>query len=127
MHKRGIVAVGDISNGPETFLLKSKTAIAYHTFIELLTPFGANLEQRTKAAINHGIDLYRQAQNLHLPASLAPHAPYTITGNLLTEIIQFNAQNNSGFCNYCPITKSAPPKMNFIYKAQVLFPIYMPI
>ena len=97
MHERGIVAVGDISNGPETFLLKSKTAIAYHTFIELLTPFGANLEQRTKAAINHGIDLYRQAQNLHLPASLAPHAPYTITGNLLTEIIQFNAQNNPDF------------------------------
>jgi len=36
MWKNGVVAVGDISNTDLTFQLKSKSKIAYHTFIEAL-------------------------------------------------------------------------------------------
>ena len=35
MRANGIVAVGDISNTADTFLVKQKSTIKYHTFIEL--------------------------------------------------------------------------------------------
>ena len=36
MHKNGIVAVGDISNGTNSFEIKRDSKIKYHTFIEAL-------------------------------------------------------------------------------------------
>lgn len=37
MLRNGIVAVGDISNGIDSFEEKSKKRLRYHTFIELLS------------------------------------------------------------------------------------------
>jgi cytosine/adenosine deaminase-related metal-dependent hydrolase len=79
MLANGIVAVGDISNTAESFAQKEKGAMLYHTFIEVLA---LNPVMAEKVAAS-GIELMRSAPK---PNSLSPHAPYSVSPELL-EII----------------------------------------
>lgn len=79
MFANGIAGVGDISNTADSFPQKEKSKIQYHTFIELL---GLNPTMAEKAAAM-GIELLRTAPK---PNSLTPHAPYSVSPELL-EII----------------------------------------
>lgn len=76
MYASGIQAVGDISNVDFSFATKAKSKIAYHTFIELL---GLNPAVAQK--------VYSDGQKLKSiapkPNSLAPHAPYSVSAELL--------------------------------------------
>lgn len=76
MYANGINGVGDISNQAESFTIKSVSKIKYHTFIELL---GLN------PAVAH--EKFEAGQRLKMscpPArSLSPHAPYTVSAELL--------------------------------------------
>lgn len=76
MFANGIQAVGDISNVNFSFAAKAKSKIAYHTFIELLglNPIVA------KRMFDDGIQLKLHAPK---PASLSPHAPYSVSPELL--------------------------------------------
>lgn len=79
MYASGVQAVGDISNVDLSFGAKTKSKIAYHTFIELL---GLNPAVAEK--------VLEQGQQLKAIApqtkSLSPHAPYSVSAELLRMI-----------------------------------------
>ena len=89
--KNGIVAVGDISNSDTTFQLKAKSRLAYHTFIESLG-FSPHRAEKAFAWAEH---CYEEAMSLGLPASIVPHAPYSISGELFEKIHNFAADHRS--------------------------------
>lgn len=82
MWENGIVAVGDISNTPDTFETKQKSKIVYHTFIELI---GFNPE-RAETVFALGKELQRNANEMNLKNSLVPHAPYSVSSDLMEKI-----------------------------------------
>lgn len=77
MFENGIVAVADISNHGLSKEIKSKSPIYYHTFIELL---GFNPEQ-AETVFNKALNL--KSEFAPLAASIAPHAPYSVSEKLL--------------------------------------------
>ncbi|MCO6499367.1 MAG: amidohydrolase family protein [Vicingus serpentipes] len=77
MLKNGIVAVGDIANGSSTFLTKKMSKIKYHTFIEV---FGLD-PTKAKEIINKAHKLKKTFLQSN-PASITPHAPYSISKEL---------------------------------------------
>ncbi len=82
MFKQGIVAVGDISNSNISKEIKAKSPIYYHTFVELI---GLN-PQKSETVFKTGIDLLNDFKILNLSSSLAPHAPYTASKELINLI-----------------------------------------
>lgn len=89
MYQNGIVAVGDIANQVESKLVKLKSALYYHTFIEAM---GFN---PAKAA-----QIIHQAKQLKadfepLSASIVPHAPYSVSADLF-KLIHQNALETAG-------------------------------
>jgi cytosine/adenosine deaminase-related metal-dependent hydrolase len=85
MFENGISAVGDISNESISFSVKSQSRISYHTFIELYD----FEKEKTEAAVEKGKQLLRQGSGLRI--SLAPHATYSVTHQLLSEIFALNS------------------------------------
>ncbi|MBA3900196.1 MAG: amidohydrolase family protein [Bacteroidetes bacterium] len=86
MIEAGIVAVGDISNGNQSFAQKSKCNLKYYTFFELI---GFNPE-KAETVFQKGMDLLNEYHQLEktnpqfkAKASIVPHAPYTVSGKLL--------------------------------------------
>ena len=75
MQSNGIVAVGDISNTNESLRCKMESPIQYHTFVELigLNPVNA------APVFEKGKELLQIFRQEGLPASLAPHAPYSVS------------------------------------------------
>jgi cytosine/adenosine deaminase-related metal-dependent hydrolase len=91
MWKNGVVAVGDISNTNLTFQLKSKSKIAYHTFIEALG-FSPHLAERAFAWAKY---CSGEAHSLGLRSSIVPHAPYSISKELFELISEFAKNQDS--------------------------------
>ena len=87
----GIVAVGDISNTASTFALKSKSKIKYHTFIEVLgfSPL------RAQRAFEWAEICLAEARSLGIPASIVPHAPYSISKELFALVSKSAEDNHS--------------------------------
>ena len=85
MQKEGIVAVGDISNTSNSISIKKQSSIYYHTFIELiaLNPLRADL------VFNEGLNLVSIYKNNNLSNSLAPHAPYSASLELIKQITDY--------------------------------------
>jgi cytosine/adenosine deaminase-related metal-dependent hydrolase len=82
MQEQGIVAIGDISNTSNSIEAKKQSALYYHTFIELI----ALNPNRANAVFNDGLKLASEFKNHHLSNSLAPHAPYSASLELITQI-----------------------------------------
>jgi cytosine/adenosine deaminase-related metal-dependent hydrolase len=82
MWENGIVAVGDISNTTDAFETKAKSNIFYHTFIELI----ALNPERAEMTFSEGKKLQALANENGLKSSLAPHAPYSVSGELMKMI-----------------------------------------
>lgn len=80
MYDAGIVAVGDISNTIRSKEQKLASKIYYHTFVEIL---GFDPKMAT-LALNRGKDLKHRFRPL--PASIVPHAPYSVSGDLFLAI-----------------------------------------
>jgi len=82
MYKSGIVAVGDISNTTESLNVKKDSAIRYHSFVE---QFGLD---KSKAAylLSEGLKIVEEYRSSDLSASLVPHAPYSLSPQLLKGI-----------------------------------------
>lgn len=86
MVRNGIVAVGDICNNADTLSQKSGGKLRYHNFIEVSGFNPAVAEER-----------FRQAEALYSlymdggagPASIVPHAPYSVSGELWEKIVHF--------------------------------------
>jgi aminodeoxyfutalosine deaminase len=87
MWENGIVAVGDISNTADTFQTKQKSRIFYHTFLELIgfDPGKANL------VFASGKELQAEADRKNLKSSLVPHAPYSVSTELM-KLVAADAQ-----------------------------------
>jgi cytosine/adenosine deaminase-related metal-dependent hydrolase len=82
MQRQGIVAVGDISNTSNSISIKKQSSIYYHTFIELiaLNPLRADL------VFNEGKTLLSDFKKNNLSVSLAAHAPYSASLQLIKKI-----------------------------------------
>lgn len=79
MYEQGIVAVGDISNSNLSIDTKQNSKIHYHTFVELIS---LNPE-RAQLTFDNGKNLLNEFLSKSLSASLAPHAPYTASADLI--------------------------------------------
>ncbi|MES3019782.1 MAG: amidohydrolase family protein [Bacteroidota bacterium] len=88
MLNNGIVAVGDISNNLLSKNIKEGSLIHYHTFVEFLGFDPPNAE----AIYNKSLDLLRNFSPLQ--ASLAPHAAYSVSKELL-KLFQKNKEGRS--------------------------------
>ncbi|MBI3517754.1 MAG: amidohydrolase family protein [Bacteroidetes bacterium] len=82
MFQEGIVAVGDISNTNSSMTAKQLSNIHYHTFVELI----ALNPERSDLVFNTGKELLTEFKSNHLSASLAPHAPYSTSIELIEKI-----------------------------------------
>ncbi len=88
MLNNGIVAVGDISNNLLSKNIKEGSLIHYHTFVEFL-----GFDPRNAEAI-YGKSLNLLRNFSPLPASLAPHAAYSVSKELL-KLFQKNKEGRS--------------------------------
>jgi len=79
MWDQGIVAVGDISNTPLSISAKKNSSVFYHTFVELI----ALNPERANMVFESGKDILAYYQNSNLSVSLAPHAPYSASKELI--------------------------------------------
>ena len=82
MYKNGIVAVGDIANGPTAFEAKKYSKIHYFTFLETL---GFNPERAGKA-FSWAENCLKQAESMGLKGSIVPHAPYSVSIQLFNAV-----------------------------------------
>jgi aminodeoxyfutalosine deaminase len=89
----GIAAVGDISNSLISADIKEKSDLYYHTFIELI---GLN-PARWEDIFKQGITLLNELKQKHLPGSIAPHAPYSTSTELIKAIAAFDEKNHLPF------------------------------
>lgn len=80
MWNNGIVAVGDISNAADSFEMKANSKIVFHTFIELLALNPALVEK----VMPLGLEL--QAKIKNHTSTLVPHAPYSVSAELMQAI-----------------------------------------
>jgi cytosine/adenosine deaminase-related metal-dependent hydrolase len=99
MIRNGIVGVGDISNGRNSFDQKMKSRLHYHTFIEVFSIKEAFAED----AFGRALQLFHEFHELlrlHKPnryntISISPHAPYSASAKLLKLINLHAIQNHS--------------------------------
>ena len=82
MQEAGIVAVGDISNTADTLSIKKESVIKYHSFVEI---FGLDKSQAANL-LAVGEKVVEEYTSAELDASLVPHAPYSLSPELLTGI-----------------------------------------
>jgi cytosine/adenosine deaminase-related metal-dependent hydrolase len=86
----GIVAVGDICNTTDSFKIKEESTIYYHSFIELL---GLN-PTNAQTHFEEGLGLLEELTSLGLNGSIAPHAPYSTSTDLISKITNYNLSKN---------------------------------
>ncbi len=87
----GIVALGDISNAPDTFGVKARGKMRYHTFLEL---FDFLQDAGADKTFSDGLAVYEQLGLAPGSArSLVPHAPYSVSKSLFEKINAFNPKS----------------------------------
>lgn len=87
MVENGIVAVGDISNNSLSKTIKHESPIHYHTFVEFI----GFEPQKAEAVMNKSIAILEDFAPLS--ASLAPHAPYSVSKRLF-KLLRKNTAGN---------------------------------
>lgn len=78
----GTVLIGDIANTNVTVYEKRDTPVATHTFVEIIGAVPHQAE--TRLATAYGVLASFEAAKL--PATLAPHAPYSLHRSLLEQV-----------------------------------------
>lgn len=79
MYDEGVVAVGDHNNNDYVYSAKQKSDIFWRTFVELFDVDG----QSTDETFAEGLRRVRHHLSLGLPASVVPHACYTMDDRLM--------------------------------------------
>jgi len=92
MFENGVVAVGDISNNHLSKSVKLNSKISYHTFVELL---GFDPE---KAEIVFNKALKLKSDFAPLPASIVPHAPYSVSEKLFGLLREYS-ETHKNLCS----------------------------
>ncbi|MEP7197730.1 MAG: amidohydrolase family protein [Saprospiraceae bacterium] len=88
MFHEGIVAVGDISNKTDTIKTKINSKIKYYNFIEC---FDFLQEEKAHIFLESYRNVYTEFGSLQ--KSLVPHAPYTVSKNLFSQINLLNSKD----------------------------------
>ncbi len=88
MFNNGIVAVGDISNHSISAEIKGKSKIKYHTILEML----AFDSSKSTEAVENAINL---KQAFTTPTSITPHAPYSLSKELLKNLTKYCKQGEN--------------------------------
>jgi aminodeoxyfutalosine deaminase len=116
MYAEGIVAVGDISNVPDTFAAKAKSAIRYYTFIEM---FDFLQDQNAETTFNQYKSVFDQ---LELPdghqKSVVPHAPYSVSKTLFQKLNMASPQNGATISIH---NQETPPENQLFLEGQGAF------
>jgi aminodeoxyfutalosine deaminase len=84
MYENGIVAVGDICNKTDTAYTKSKSSIAYYSFIEMFDLMQEHLTEETIRQYSKVLE--SQAGSGTNKKNLVPHAPYSVSKPLMNYI-----------------------------------------
>ncbi len=107
MLEGGIVALGDISNAPDTFAVKAKGRMRYYTFLEM---FDFLQEANAEKTFNDGLAVYEQLTLAPGSArSLVPHAPYSVSKSLFQKI---NAHNPKSGITVSIHNQETPPEQS---------------
>jgi aminodeoxyfutalosine deaminase len=88
----GIVALGDISNAPDTFDVKAHGRMRYYTFLELFDFLQEGDAQKTLEsglAVQQQLELAQGSRQV-----LTPHAPYSVSPTLFAAIRGHNPSGN---------------------------------
>jgi cytosine/adenosine deaminase-related metal-dependent hydrolase len=93
MQNLGIVAVGDISNSPESVVAKKASQLFYHTFIEVI---GLNPEE-CFTIFSKGIETKNVFDAGGLSSSIVPHAPYSTSKELINAIAIYDEEHQLPF------------------------------
>lgn len=93
MYNNGIVVTGDISNTALSAQVKQQSKILYHTFVELI----GLAPQRCEVVFKSGEELLNRFTSSGLSASLAAHAPYSTSFELIEKIANFDSGRNLTF------------------------------
>lgn len=91
MYEEGIVAVGDIANLDISLPIKQKSNIYYHTFFEVVGQDPSKADSIIEKAITLR-DEY--TFNTKGTASIAPHAPYSMSRALISAVNKNASHNN---------------------------------
>lgn len=92
MYNNGIIAVGDICNGTDTIDQKANSRLYYHSFVELI---GLKPEI-AETVLERGEQVLQSFLLSGLSASLAPHAPYSVSKQLVDAICKRNLASAAG-------------------------------
>lgn len=89
MLQNGIVAVGDICNNASTLLQKQKGNMYYHNFIEVSGFVPGVAEERFTKSVSFFNNFAKQYALPVESNSIVPHAPYSVSPELFTRIMNF--------------------------------------
>jgi cytosine/adenosine deaminase-related metal-dependent hydrolase len=93
MYDNGIVAVGDISNTTDTFVVKSDSPLRFYTFVEL---FDFLQDAGAQKAWDDWKKVYDSLEPPHgSRKAFVPHAPYSVSAALFEKIRHFNADTET--------------------------------
>ena len=87
MKKKGIVAVGDISNNSLSVGQKQKNNLQYYNFIET----SGWLPKLAEIRFEKSKMIFEEFKKIGLPASIVPHAPYSVSEDLWKLMIPYFA------------------------------------
>ncbi len=90
MQMKGIVAVGDISNTDDSFMIKKNSSIYYQTFIEAFTVSNEKVNETFEQSERN----YHKSEQMNLSCSIVPHAAYTVPDKLYKMISKFRNENS---------------------------------
>tara|TARA_R110002072_G_scaffold96795_6_gene212759 strand:+ start:427 stop:1587 length:1161 start_codon:yes stop_codon:yes gene_type:complete len=82
MFEAGIVAVGDICNGTDTFQAKKKSSIYFFNFIELFS----NDPEKAENVFENGKAIQASSNLLGIDSAIVPHSPYSVSRELFSLI-----------------------------------------
>jgi cytosine/adenosine deaminase-related metal-dependent hydrolase len=83
MYRNGIVAACDISNTTSTIEVKQQSKIHYHTFTEI----SGLMPEVAQKRLSQTLTILNAFRDAGLSASVAPHAPYSISEELWNSLL----------------------------------------